>query len=187
MIDEPYNQHPTALSERAHDKITLTSVDCVASAACKTLSTKVRNPLSHSAYQTGDWVLFVWPSINQVESLREAIEFLKTHPVMPKNHTKLCTNVKLLRGARPSTILADDFAPDNDNAVWYSNQAAFLNALGTAVQDLQAQGFSTMKSGSCFVDLAGRRAGNQYSTRLLGGAGYVKTARLLLSETQISA
>ena len=45
---------------------------------------------------------------------------LKTHPIMPKNHTKVCT--KLLRGARPSTTLANAFAPDNDNAVWYSNR-----------------------------------------------------------------
>ena len=80
---------------------------------------------------------------------------------MPKNHTTLKVCTKLLRGARPSTILANDFAPDNDNAVWYSNPAAFLNVLGTAVQDLQAQGFSTMKSGSCFADLAGRRALNK--------------------------
>ena len=68
---------------------------------------------------------------------------------------KICA--KLLRGARPSTILANDFAPDNDNAVLYSNPADFYNILRTAVQDLQAKGFSTFKSGSCFADLASVR------------------------------
>ena len=76
---------------------------------------------------------------------------------MPKNHTTFKICAKLLRGARPSTILANDFAPDNDNAVLYSNPADFYNILRTAVQDLQAKGFSTFKSGSCFADLASVR------------------------------
>ena len=78
---------------------------------------------------------------------------------MPKNRIKLAT--KLLRCLQPSTIAADDFSPDNDSAAWYSTQAAFLNVLGTAVQELQSQGFQTFKSGSCFADLSASRTGNR--------------------------
>ena len=76
---------------------------------------------------------------------------------MPKNQTSSKICAKLLRGARPST---NDFAPDNDNAVLYSNPADFFGILRTAVQDLQAKGFSTFKSGSCFSDLTSERTNN---------------------------
>ena len=68
--------------------------------------------------------------------------------------TEAHIKIKLVRGARPSSILAKDFDPGNDNAVLYSNSTDFSWILRTAVNDLEAQGFSTFKSGSCFADLA---------------------------------
>ena len=80
---------------------------------------------------------------------------------MPKNRIKLATpsaikQRNLLRGARPSTIVANmyNFEPDNDNAALYSNPEDFSAILRTAVVDLILKGFSTFKPGSCFADLA---------------------------------
>ena len=91
---------------------------------------------------------------------REAIEFSKLYTIMPKNLTTIAAT-KLVRGLRPSTFAADDFSPDNDNAVLYSTQAAFVDFLGKAVSTLQAQGYETSKSGSCFADLSASRTGNK--------------------------
>ena len=71
---------------------------------------------------------------------REATEFSKLCTIMPKNLTTIAAT-KLVRGLRPSTISAQAFSPDNDNAVLYIfDGGCFRRLLGQSCLDPPSSG-----------------------------------------------